>query len=71
MQVDHLCYLLSPIKALYDRGQFPREGLTVWSMFDGIGGAIVALHRLGVPVRHYITSEAGDGRGRRLTRVVK
>ena len=33
------------------------EGLTVWSLFDGMSCGRIALDRVGIPVRHYIASE--------------
>ena len=37
-----------------------RHGLTVLSLFDGISAALVALHRAGIPVRAYYSSEIDD-----------
>lgn len=33
------------------------EGLTVWSLFDGMSCGRIALDKAGIPVRHYIASE--------------
>lgn len=33
------------------------EGLTVWSLFDGMSCGRIALERVGIPVRQYIASE--------------
>lgn len=50
-QVDTVAYHLSVLKDL-----FP-EGLNVLSLFSGIGGAEVALHRLGIRLRTVVSVE--------------
>ncbi|XP_077240470.1 putative inactive DNA (cytosine-5)-methyltransferase DRM3 isoform X2 [Tasmannia lanceolata] len=50
-QTDTLGYYLSALK-----GIFP-DGLTVLSMFSGIGGAEVALHRLGLSLKCVVAVE--------------
>ncbi|KAL3617157.1 DNA (cytosine-5-)-methyltransferase [Castilleja foliolosa] len=54
LQTDTLGYHLSVLKKLYP------EGLTVISCFDGIGGAEVALHRLGILLKGLVTVEANE-----------
>ncbi|KAK9791819.1 hypothetical protein WJX73_009854 [Symbiochloris irregularis] len=56
-QVDNVAYLLHPLQDMQRRGELPLEGIVVLSLFDGIGGALMALTKLGVRVRLYITSE--------------
>ncbi|KAL3626645.1 DNA (cytosine-5-)-methyltransferase [Castilleja foliolosa] len=53
-QTDTLGYHLSVLKKLYP------EGLTVMSCFDGIGGAEVALHRLGIRLKGMVSVEANE-----------
>ncbi|PWA98114.1 domains rearranged methyltransferase 2 [Artemisia annua] len=50
-QVDTVAYHLSVLKNL-----FP-NGINVLSLFSGIGGAEVALHRLGVPLKNVVSVE--------------
>ncbi|GAQ83292.1 hypothetical protein KFL_001420175 [Klebsormidium nitens] len=54
-QVDTVMHLLSPLRGR-EREAHP-DGLSVLSLFDGIGAAAVALDRLGIKVRRYWTSE--------------
>lgn len=54
-QVDTVMHLLSPLRGR-DREVHP-EGISILSLFDGIGAAAVALDRLGIRVRRYWTSE--------------
>ncbi|GFP83101.1 DNA (cytosine-5)-methyltransferase drm2 [Phtheirospermum japonicum] len=53
-QTDTLGYHLSVLKKLYP------EGLTVMSCFDGIGGAEVALHRLGIRLKGLVSVETNE-----------
>lgn len=53
-QTDALGYYLSVLKLL-----FP-EGLTVLSIFSGIGGVEVALHRLGIRLKGVVSVEPND-----------
>lgn len=50
-QVNTVAYHLSPLKTLYP------HGVTVLSLFSGIGGAEVALHKLGVILKTVIVVE--------------
>ncbi|KAJ3682243.1 hypothetical protein LUZ60_014816 [Juncus effusus] len=50
-QVDTVAYLLSPLKELFPRG------MNVLSLFTGIGGAEVALHKLGIKMNLVISVE--------------
>lgn len=50
-QVDTVAYHLSVLKKL-----FP-EGMNVLSLFSGIGGAEVALHRLGIKLKNVVSVE--------------
>lgn len=50
-QVDTVAYHLSVLKDM-----FP-EGVNVLSLFSGIGGAEVALHRLGIKLRNVVSIE--------------
>lgn len=50
-QVDTVAYHLSVLKAL-----FP-AGIRVLSLFSGIGGAEVALHRLGIHLKVVVSAE--------------
>jgi hypothetical protein len=38
---DTICYLLAPLKQRQDAGKLPAAGLTVVSLFDGVGGLAV------------------------------
>uniref|UniRef100_A0A0D9WMT7 SAM-dependent MTase DRM-type domain-containing protein n=1 Tax=Leersia perrieri TaxID=77586 RepID=A0A0D9WMT7_9ORYZ len=53
-QIDTLCYPLSVLKDLYP------DGLRVLSIYSGIGGAEIALHRLGIPLQCVISVEQSD-----------
>ncbi|KAK9147109.1 hypothetical protein Sjap_007012 [Stephania japonica] len=59
-QTDALGYHLSPLKQL-----FP-SGLTVLSLHSGIGGAEVALHRLGIHLNVVVAVEASEANQRML-----
>ncbi|KAL5725373.1 hypothetical protein ACHQM5_008525 [Ranunculus cassubicifolius] len=50
-QVDTVAYHLSVLKRM-----FP-NGMNVLSLFSGIGGAEVALHRLGIPLNNVVSVE--------------
>lgn len=60
-QIDTLGFLLSVLKSM-----FP-EGLIVLSVFSGIGGAEIALHRLGIHLKVVISVES-SGAKRRILR---
>ncbi|KAM3262892.1 hypothetical protein ACQJBY_053184 [Aegilops geniculata] len=53
-QVDTVAYHLSVL-----RDMFP-NGITVLSLFTGIGGGEVALHKLGIHMRAIVSVEIGD-----------
>ncbi|KAM1712651.1 hypothetical protein ACFX12_023505 [Malus domestica] len=53
-QVDTVAYHLSVLKDMYP------NGINVLSLFTGIGGAEVALHRLGVPLKNVISVEISE-----------
>ncbi|CAN6453129.1 unnamed protein product [Victoria cruziana] len=53
-QVDTVAYHLSVLKRM-----FP-YGLNVLSLFSGIGGAEVALHRLGIPLKTVVSIEISE-----------
>jgi site-specific DNA-cytosine methylase len=53
-QVDTVAYHLSVLK-----GMFP-HGMNVLSLFSGIGGAEVALHRLGIRMNNVISVEKSE-----------
>ncbi|MCL7032505.1 hypothetical protein MKW94_013357 [Papaver nudicaule] len=53
-QVDTVSYHLSVLKEM-----FP-SGMTVLSLFSGIGGAEVALHRLGIPLKAVVSVEISE-----------
>ncbi|KAK8586923.1 hypothetical protein V6N13_085938 [Hibiscus sabdariffa] len=53
-QVDTVAYHLSVLKDM-----FP-SGITVLSLFSGIGGAEVALHRLGIPLKAVVSVEKSE-----------
>ncbi|KAJ9176371.1 hypothetical protein P3X46_011690 [Hevea brasiliensis] len=53
-QVDTVAYHLSVLKA-----QFP-YGINVLSLFSGIGGAEVALYRLGIPLKNVVSVEISE-----------
>lgn len=53
-QVDTVAYHLSVLKDM-----FP-SGVTLLSLFSGIGGAEVALHRLGIPLKNVVSVEISE-----------
>ncbi|KAK1631510.1 hypothetical protein QYE76_005825 [Lolium multiflorum] len=53
-QVDSVAWHLSVLKAMYP------NGVNVLSLFTGIGGGEVALHRLGIHMRTVISVEIGE-----------
>ncbi|OQU93413.1 DNA (cytosine-5)-methyltransferase DRM2 isoform X1 [Sorghum bicolor] len=53
-QVDTVAYHLSVLKDMYP------EGMNVLSLFSGIGGAEVALHRLGIRMKTVISVEKSE-----------
>uniref|UniRef100_A0A2N9ILK4 DNA (cytosine-5-)-methyltransferase n=1 Tax=Fagus sylvatica TaxID=28930 RepID=A0A2N9ILK4_FAGSY len=53
-QVDTVAYHLSVLK-----NQFP-NGINILSLFSGIGGAEVALHRLGIPLKNVVSVEISE-----------
>ncbi|XP_017234023.1 DNA (cytosine-5)-methyltransferase DRM2 isoform X1 [Daucus carota subsp. sativus] len=53
-QVDTVAYHLSVLKKL-----FP-NGIKVLSLFSGIGGAEVALHKLGIPLKFVVSVESSE-----------
>ncbi|XP_077244159.1 domains rearranged methyltransferase 2 isoform X2 [Tasmannia lanceolata] len=53
-QVDTVAYHLSVLKDM-----FP-NGINVLSLFSGIGGAEVALHRLGIPLKTVVSVEISE-----------
>ncbi|XP_059642328.1 DNA (cytosine-5)-methyltransferase DRM2-like [Cornus florida] len=53
-QVDTVAYHLSVLKDL-----FP-GGINLLSLFSGIGGAEVALHRLGIPLKNVVSVEISE-----------
>ncbi|KAI4339542.1 hypothetical protein MLD38_024474 [Melastoma candidum] len=53
-QVDTVAYHLSVLKELYPKG------INVLSLFSGIGGAEVALHRLGIPLKNVVSVEISE-----------
>ncbi|XP_031405610.1 DNA (cytosine-5)-methyltransferase DRM2 [Punica granatum] len=53
-QVDTVAYHLSVLKEL-----FP-GGINLLSLFSGIGGAEVALHRLGIPLKNVVSVEISE-----------
>ncbi|XP_074277802.1 DNA (cytosine-5)-methyltransferase DRM2-like isoform X2 [Silene latifolia] len=53
-QIDTVGYHLSVLKPIYPRG------MTVLSLFSGIGGAEVALHRLGIPLKAVVSVEISE-----------
>lgn len=54
-QVDTVAYHLSVLKDMYP------DGMNVLSLFSGIGGAEVALHRLGIKLKNVVTIEKSKG----------
>lgn len=53
-QVDTVAYHLSVLKDI-----FP-NGINMLSLFSGIGGAEVALHRLGIPLKNVVSVEISE-----------
>ncbi|XP_074276328.1 DNA (cytosine-5)-methyltransferase DRM2-like isoform X2 [Silene latifolia] len=53
-QIDTIAYHLSVLKPIYPRG------MTILSLFSGIGGAEVALHRLGIPLKTVVSVEISE-----------
>ncbi|PIA31365.1 hypothetical protein AQUCO_05000033v1 [Aquilegia coerulea] len=53
-QVDTVAYHFSVLKSM-----FP-TGITVLSLFSGIGGAEIALHRLGIPLKTVVSVEISE-----------
>lgn len=53
-QIDTVAYHLSVLKEI-----FP-NGMNVLSLFSGIGGAEVALHRLGIPLKNVVSVELSE-----------
>uniref|UniRef100_A0A7N0U0Y4 DNA (cytosine-5-)-methyltransferase n=1 Tax=Kalanchoe fedtschenkoi TaxID=63787 RepID=A0A7N0U0Y4_KALFE len=53
-QVDTVAYHLSVLKDVYP------EGMNVLSLFSGIGGAEVALHKVGVPLKNVLSIEISE-----------
>lgn len=61
-QTDTLGYHISGLKAM-----FP-GGLTVLSIFSGIGGTEVALHRLGIKIKNVVSVESSETKKKVLKR---
>lgn len=59
-QTDTLGYHLSVLKSMYP------QGLTVLSIFSGIGGAEVSLHRLGIRLKAVVSVETSETKRRVL-----
>jgi hypothetical protein len=53
-QTDTTGYILSPLKDFY------QDGIRVLSIFSGIGGAVVALHRLGIHLNCVVSVESSE-----------
>ncbi|XP_078165934.1 putative inactive DNA (cytosine-5)-methyltransferase DRM3 isoform X2 [Carex rostrata] len=53
-QTDTIGYILSPLKNIYP------DGIRVLSIFSGIGGAEVALHRLGIHFKCLVSVESSE-----------
>ncbi|KAL7232581.1 hypothetical protein ACSBR2_010568 [Camellia fascicularis] len=53
-QIDTVAYHLSVLKDLYP------GGINLLSLFSGIGGAEVALHRLGIPLKTVVSVEISE-----------
>ncbi|KAK3183592.1 hypothetical protein Dsin_030878 [Dipteronia sinensis] len=53
-QVDTVAYHLSVLKDMFPRG------INLLSLFSGIGGAEVALHRLGIPLKNVVSVEISE-----------
>lgn len=54
LQVDTVAYHFSVLKDM-----FP-GGITLLSLFSGIGGAEIALHRLGIPLKNVVAVEISE-----------
>lgn len=61
-QTDSLGYHLSVLKPI-----FP-HGLTILSLFSGLGGAEIALHRLGIKIKAVVSVETSETRRKILDR---
>lgn len=61
-QTDTLAYHLSVLKHLYP------AGITMFSIFSGIGGAEIALHKLGIPLKGVVSVETCATKRRILRR---
>ena len=59
-QIDTLGYHLSVLKSMYP------GGLTMLSVFSGIGGGVVALNRLGIHLKGVVSVETSEARQRIL-----
>ncbi|KAL2335706.1 hypothetical protein Fmac_016919 [Flemingia macrophylla] len=53
-QIDTVAYHLSVLKEMYP------NGINLLSLFSGIGGAEVALHRLGIPLKNVVSVEKSE-----------
>ncbi|KAI9085576.1 hypothetical protein K1719_032419 [Acacia pycnantha] len=53
-QVDTVAYHLSVLKDMYP------NGINLLSLFSGIGGAEVALYRLGIPIKNVVSVEKSE-----------
>jgi hypothetical protein len=53
-QTDTISFLLSALKEMYP------DGLRVLSIYSGVGGAEVALHRLGIPLKCVVSVEESE-----------
>jgi hypothetical protein len=53
-QTDTVAYLLSVLRDMYP------DGLTVLSIYSGVGGAEVALHGLGIPLKGVVSVEESE-----------
>ena len=53
-QVDTVAYHLSVLKDIYP------DGMNVLSLFSGIGGAEVALHKLRIPLKNVVSVELSE-----------
>ncbi|KAL6007033.1 DNA (cytosine-5-)-methyltransferase [Asimina triloba] len=53
-QIDTVAFHLSVLKRMFPKG------LTVLSLFSGIGGAEVALHQLGIPLKTVVSVEISE-----------
>uniref|UniRef100_A0A803L0L9 DNA (cytosine-5-)-methyltransferase n=1 Tax=Chenopodium quinoa TaxID=63459 RepID=A0A803L0L9_CHEQI len=53
-QIDTVAYQLSVLKPMYP------SGMNVLSLFSGIGGAEIALYRLGIPLKNVVSVEISN-----------